>query len=124
MTGSMEIKITISEVVTPTLFQALTAVSNPRQRAALLKRVAEDALRGSVAPVQAPTLVVSVYGDESNLDRDPSDRDSPAPGAAHSFLIPDRPTARADHALAKPATSTEQGEQFDYAFLADKLGDF
>jgi hypothetical protein len=124
MTGSMEIKITISEVVTPTLFQALTAVSNPRQRAALLKRLAEDALRGNVAPVQAPTVAVSVIGDESNVDRASSDWDSPAPRAAHSILIPDRPTARADPALAKPATSTEQDGSFDYAFLADKLGDF
>ena len=47
MTGALEIKITISEFVTPALFQAMAAVSNPRQRAALLKRLAEDALRGN-----------------------------------------------------------------------------
>lgn len=46
MTGSIEIKLTVSEVVTPSLFAALIAVSNPRQRAALLKRLADDALRG------------------------------------------------------------------------------
>ncbi|MDR5762992.1 hypothetical protein [Caballeronia sp. LZ035] len=119
MTGSLEVKITISEAVTPTLFQALTAVSNPRQRAALLKRLAEDALRGSVAPVLTPTLAVSVNGDESNTNRD-----TPATRADDSIAFPDRPSARADHPLLKPATSNEEEGQFDYAFLADKLGDF
>ncbi|BCQ30410.1 hypothetical protein NK8_86010 (plasmid) [Caballeronia sp. NK8] len=46
MTGTIEIKLTVSEVVTPSLFAALMEVSNPRQRAALLKRLADDALRG------------------------------------------------------------------------------
>jgi len=46
MTGTIEIKVTVSEVVTPSLFAALMEVSNPRQRAALLKRLADDALRG------------------------------------------------------------------------------
>ena len=59
MTGSLEIKITISEFVTPALFQAMAAVSNPRQRAALLKRLAEDALRGNLTPAQVAPLSTS-----------------------------------------------------------------
>jgi hypothetical protein len=61
MISSLELKITISEFATPALFQAMSAVSNPRQRAALLKRLAEEALRGNVsighaAPATSPVL--------------------------------------------------------------------
>jgi hypothetical protein len=119
MMGSLEVKITISEAVTPTLFKALTAVSNPRQRAALLKRLAEDALRGSVAPSHASPSAGCVNNDGGNTDRD-----TPASSAADSIAVSDHPSARADHAPLKPATSNEEERQFDYAFLADKLGDF
>lgn len=63
MTTSLEIKITINEFVTPDLFRAVSAVSNPRQRAALLKRLAEDALRNS-GPISqiAPTAPSGAAG--------------------------------------------------------------
>ena len=63
MTTSLEIKITINEFVTPDLFRAVSAVSNPRQRAALLKRLAEDALRNS-GPISqiAPTATSGAAG--------------------------------------------------------------
>ena len=63
MTTSLEIKITINEFVTPDLFHAVSAISNPRQRAALLKRLAEDALRNS-GPISqiAPTATSGAAG--------------------------------------------------------------
>lgn len=60
MTSSLEIKITISEMVTPELFRAVSAVPNPRQRAALLKRLAEDALRNSAPASQIAHAATSV----------------------------------------------------------------
>ena len=59
MTTSLEIKITINEFVTPDLFRAVSAVSNPRQRAALLKRLAEDALRNSGPTSQIASTATS-----------------------------------------------------------------
>lgn len=61
MISSLKIKVTISELATPALFQAISAVSNPRQRAALLRRFAEEALRGNVsighaAPATSPVI--------------------------------------------------------------------
>jgi hypothetical protein len=52
MTTSLQIKVTINEFVTPDLFRAVSAVPNPRQRASLLKRLAQDALRNSVPTSQ------------------------------------------------------------------------
>lgn len=62
MTTSLQIKITINEFVTPDLFRAVSAVPNPRQRASLLKRLAQDALRNSVPtshPAPAATSVTA-----------------------------------------------------------------
>ncbi len=47
MTETLDMKVTISAVATPTLYRAMMSVTSPRQRAALLKRIAEDYLRGS-----------------------------------------------------------------------------
>lgn len=47
MTETLDMKVTISAVATPTLYRAMMSVASPRQRAALLKRIAEDYLRGS-----------------------------------------------------------------------------
>lgn len=119
MTGSLEVKITISEAVTPALFQALIAVSNPRQRAALLKRLAEDALRGSVTPGQPPPVAAFVNDNEGKT--------GPATTASTSFdsvAVTERSSARTDHGPLKSATHNEEEGEYDYAFLADKLGDF
>lgn len=62
MTTSLQIKVTINEFVTPDLFRAVSAVPNPRQRASLLKRLAQDALRNSVPtshPAPAATSVTA-----------------------------------------------------------------
>lgn len=45
MTETLDMKVTISAVATPTLYRTMMSVANPRERAALLKRVAEDYLR-------------------------------------------------------------------------------
>ena len=114
MTGSLEIKITISEFVTPALFQALAAVSNPRQRAALIKRLAEDALRASVTPAQTAPPVGFVSQRASDAI---SAGPEPAAVSGSSPAIAQRP-------LSQSAAPNEEQGQFDYAFLADKLGDF
>ncbi|SAK63709.1 hypothetical protein AWB82_03347 [Caballeronia glebae] len=106
MTGALEIKVTISEIATPTLFDALVAVSNPRQRAALLKRLAEEALRSSVS------------GPRASLD----------PGIADAATVsPNRDSAIQPHigeaAVAPPRREAhnEAEPDFDYAFLAENL---
>ncbi|WP_053572742.1 hypothetical protein [Caballeronia cordobensis] len=105
MTGALEIKVTISEVVTPALFGALVAISNPRQRAALLKRLAEDALRGNVS-----------------ASYQPGTRHAPAatgqPIAGPTILT----SARDAVVIAAPSQPVGDGEpDFDYAFLAENL---
>lgn len=105
MTGALEIKVTISEVVTPALFDALVAISNPRQRAALLKRLAEDALRGNVS-----------------VSYQPGTRAAPAatgqPIAGPTILT----SARDAVVTAAPSQPVGDGEpDFDYAFLAENL---
>jgi hypothetical protein len=60
MTTSLQIKITINEFVTPDLFRAVSAVPNPRQRASLLKRLAQDALRNSVPTSQLAPAATSI----------------------------------------------------------------
>ncbi len=63
MTTSFIVKVTIGELVTPGLFRAVSAVPNPRHRASLLKRLAEDALRNS-GPISqiAPTAPSGAAG--------------------------------------------------------------
>ena len=113
MTGSLEIKITISEFVTPALFQAMAAVSNPRQRAALLKRLAEDALRGNVTPAQvAPVDVIGGRESEAPL---------PVPEPA---AVSESPPAMTQRSLSHSASLDEEEGEFDFAFLAAELRNF
>ncbi|WP_250476977.1 hypothetical protein [Caballeronia sp. INML1] len=60
MTTSLIVKVTIDEFATPGLFRAVSAVANPRQRASLLKRLAEDTLRNSVPTAQIAPAATSV----------------------------------------------------------------
>ncbi|WP_250502390.1 hypothetical protein [Caballeronia sp. AZ7_KS35] len=69
MTASLQIKITINEFVTPDLFRAVSAIPNPRQRASLLKRLAEDALRNSVPTSQIAPTATSVTAGTSVMPR-------------------------------------------------------
>lgn len=105
MTGALEIKVTISEVATPTLFDALVAVSNPRQRAALLKRLAEDALRGSVPiPHAQVTQRLLTAGASPSTEVAIQTRTEKVPSAS---------------APMEPVVDAEP--DFDYAFLAENL---
>jgi hypothetical protein len=106
MTGALEIKVTISEIATPTLFDALVAVSNPRQRAALLKRLAEDALRGSV---QVPRAGVTSTPTPVNASATTKAAAGPAPGEATPV------------AAKQIAPVPDDQPDFDYAFLAENL---
>ncbi|WP_143756413.1 MULTISPECIES: hypothetical protein [unclassified Caballeronia] len=105
MTGALEIKVTISEIATPTLFDALVAVSNPRKRAALLKRLADDALRGSV-----PVLHAGV---------------TPTPTSANTSATTEAAigSARSESPVAPKQIAPVRDDQpdFDYAFLAENL---
>ncbi|WP_244808814.1 hypothetical protein [Caballeronia zhejiangensis] len=105
MTGALEIKVTISEVVTPALFDALVAISNPRKRAALLKRLAEDALRGSVS-----------------VSHQPGTRDAPA-ATGQPIAGPTIVTSAGDAVVTAAPSKTDRGGEpdFDYAFLAENL---
>jgi hypothetical protein len=105
MTGALEIKITISEVATPTLFDALVAVSNPRRRAALLKRLAEDALRGNV-PVS-----------HAAVTRTPNSADVSATSEAATRPAP----SEAPAASQRIVPVGDEQPDFDYAFLAENL---
>lgn len=119
MIGAIEIKLTVSEAVTPTLFAALMAVSNPRQRAALLKRLADDAVRGreSSGPVNRP---------------DPGRTAVQQTAAADSGTPPARPHMKpASVEDRKPHTSAESDEQPSensddehLNYLADSLSAF
>lgn len=69
MTTSMIVKVTIDEFATPGLFRAVSAVPNPRQRASLLKRLAEDALRNTVPTSQIVPAATSVTAGNSVIPR-------------------------------------------------------
>jgi hypothetical protein len=114
MSGALEIKITISEFVTPALFQAMAAVSNPRQRAALIKRLAEDALRGNVTPGQSIPAVGSV-SDSQSVASSPS---------AKASVFPDVPSAEPRRAVSQPELLNEERVDFDLEYLASNLGQF
>ncbi|MDR5826024.1 hypothetical protein [Caballeronia sp. LZ043] len=120
MTRSLEIKITISEIVTPALFKAMVAVSNPRQRAAFLKRVAEDALRGTI--VSAPD---SGY---ACLTGSAVTAATAATAAPHLTPMPqsspERLSLETPQRVAKPASTNDDERPFDFTFLADQLGQF
>jgi hypothetical protein len=119
MTGRLEVKITISEFVTPALFQAMAAVSNPRQRAALLKRLAEDALRG----IGVPNSVPQGLNRSNDNERDASLGITDSAEVA-VVSLPVKPRRETDGAVTRATVSNDENRQFDYAFLADKLGDF
>ncbi|CAN7785479.1 hypothetical protein LJR034_008608 [Caballeronia sp. LjRoot34] len=58
MKETLDMKVTISAVATPELYRTMIGVSNPRQRAALLKRLADDYLKGVVSPGHAQVGVL------------------------------------------------------------------
>lgn len=83
MTGALEIKVTISEIATPTLFDALVAISNPRQRAALL------ALSGRcfAGSVQVPRAGVTSTPTSANASATTKAARGPAPSEATPSLL-------------------------------------
>ena len=105
MTGALEIKVTISEIARPTLFDALVAVSNPRKRAALLKRLAEDALRGG-----GPVL-------HARVTRTPTSANAPAATEAATGSAPSETLVASE----RIAQVRDEQPDFDYAFLAENL---
>ncbi|HEY1213147.1 MAG TPA: hypothetical protein VGE93_05905 [Bryobacteraceae bacterium] len=111
MTSSLEIKITISEFVTPELFRAMSAVSNPRQRAALLKRLAEEALRENVSIGDTALAATSVIA-RSNVVTCRSAQSGAAP-RSHP-LEPRR-------LMPQTGILNEERKRFGYGFLVDNL---
>ncbi|MGG2041485.1 MULTISPECIES: hypothetical protein [unclassified Burkholderia] len=63
MSDKIEMTITINELVSPLLFERLSSCASARRRAAVLKALAESALRaeliGQVAPVPPPLAAVT-----------------------------------------------------------------
>jgi hypothetical protein len=49
MNKTLDMTITISAAATPSLYRTLTSIPNPRHRAAFLKRIADEYLRGESA---------------------------------------------------------------------------
>ncbi|SAL00457.1 hypothetical protein AWB78_05948 [Caballeronia calidae] len=105
MTGSLQIKITIRECVTPELFRAVSAVPNPRQRAALLKRLAEDALRSNVPTGQIAPAATSVVAGASQ--------------PAESGVAPRSLPPKLGTLISETGVLNEDRTQFDYGFPAD-----
>lgn len=64
MTDSLVMKVAISEIATPTLYQVMVNIKEPRERAAMLKRVAEAYLSGgsisSLTPANIMLQVASI----------------------------------------------------------------
>ena len=59
MTTKLDIKVTISEAVTPTLYQMMMSIKEPRDRASVLKHAAENYLREvSVAPLTSSNVLL------------------------------------------------------------------
>jgi hypothetical protein len=119
MRGAIEIKLTVSEAVTPTLFAALMAVSNPRQRAALLKRLADDALRGR----ESAGLVYRVEQGSTPAQRTETS-DSGTPPAETQM----KPASVDERKPQTPAESEEQPSEISddrhLNYLADSLSAF
>lgn len=88
MTSSLKIKITVSEFVTPKLFRAVSAVPNPRQRAGLIKRLAEDALRNSVRTSQIAPAGTSPTARDGVLAR-PAPSEAEPISSKRRSLLPD-----------------------------------
>ncbi|VXC82549.1 conserved hypothetical protein [Burkholderia sp. 8Y] len=119
MTGTIEIKLTVSEVVTPALFAALMAVSNPRQRAALLKRLADEALRSSgtagLVYTAEPRRTVVQQADVADIGATPAE--TQAKPASVEERKPQKPVESAE----QPSETTDD-EHLNY--LADSLSAF
>ncbi len=59
MTSKLDMKVTISEVVTPTLYQMMKSIKEPHERASVLKHAAESYLRGlSVASLPPSSILL------------------------------------------------------------------
>lgn len=56
MTGKLDIKVTIDENMFPDLYRRLIEIDNPRARAGVFKRLADDHLRGVGHPVPDPEM--------------------------------------------------------------------
>lgn len=111
MTSSLEIKITISEFVTPELFRAMSAVSNARQRAALLKRLAEDALRENVSIGHTAPAATSVIARSSVVTS----------RAAQSGAAPRYHPLEPRRLMPQTGVLNEERKRFGYGFLADNF---
>lgn len=54
MTGKLDIKVTIDENMFPDLYRRLIEIANPRARAGVFKRLADDHVRGVGSTVPDP----------------------------------------------------------------------
>jgi hypothetical protein len=117
--GAIEIKLTVSEAVTPTLFAALMAVSNPRQRAALLKRLADDALRGRGSVGLIPTA------DQAHTAAQQSEVTDRRAAAIETQMKSASAEDEKPQALAEyPEQSSPIGDDRHLNYLADSLSAF
>jgi hypothetical protein len=61
VTDSLVMKVAISEIATPTLYQVMVNLKEPRERAAMLKRVAEAYLSGgSISSLTPANIMLQV----------------------------------------------------------------
>jgi hypothetical protein len=58
VTDSLVMKVAISEIATPTLYQVMVNIKEPRERAAMLKRVAEAYLSGGSISALTPANIM------------------------------------------------------------------
>jgi hypothetical protein len=58
VTDSLVMKVAISEIATPTLYQVMVNIKEPRERAAMLKRVAEAYLSGGSISSLTPANIM------------------------------------------------------------------
>jgi len=60
VTGKLDIKVTIDEDVFPDLYRRLIEIDNPRARAGVFKRLADDHVRGVDTAAAAPEVRLRV----------------------------------------------------------------
>lgn len=114
MTNRLDMKVTISELATPTLYQVMVNIKEPRERAAMLKRVAEAYLcGGSITSLTPANILLHISsGNPRSLDRSEP---------ASIERIPS--TVDSHGGTAMEVTTTESPRLSDDGYKLDDIGD-
>ena len=115
MTGKLDIKVTIDEEMFPDLYRRLIEIPNPRARAGVFKRLADDHVRGVGSTVPGPEP-------GPPITRSPFEQEAENP--TRGSVVVERAATRDSTALDVEPPPNDALSRFQVDAIADQFAGF